>query len=208
MFSTHSITFSYNSSKIFSYPDISLTGGEDLLILGESGIGKTTFLHIMAGLLRPITGELELLGTRIDQLSDRQLDHFRGKNIGLVYQRFQFIRSLVLEENLMLVQKLAGVKRDLTKIKDILASLNIADKLKTPPHRLSQGEQQRAAMAMAMVNSPNLILADEPTANLDDKNCEKVASILKQQARDTDAHMIIITHDQRLKSHFKNQIQL
>ncbi|MEM9674339.1 MAG: ABC transporter ATP-binding protein [Cyclobacteriaceae bacterium] len=208
MFSTHSLSFAYNQQVSFQFPDIELEAGENLLILGESGIGKTTLLHLMAGLLQPQSGRIELMGTLIHELSSGQSDRFRGSHIGLVFQRPHFVRALSLQENLALVQHLARRPPDKSRIKEVLDGLGIGHKLNEKPHRLSQGEQQRAAIALAVVNRPQLILADEPTSSLDDKNAHRVARLLKEQASTTGAQLIIITHDQRLKEEFPNTITL
>ena len=208
MFKTQSLFFAYNERKEFRFPDIELSPGENLLVLGESGIGKTTLLHIIAGLLKPNSGKVELAGTSIHELSLSQLDRFRGKHMGLVFQRPYFTHALTLEENLGLVQYLSGYPRDKKRIIDVLESLGIAQKIREMPQKLSQGEQQRAAIALAVINKPQLILADEPTSSLDDKNCEKVATLFKEQAAATGAQLIIITHDQRLKDQFPNTLTL
>jgi putative ABC transport system ATP-binding protein len=208
MFRTQSLTFAYNDQISFHFPDIELPAGENLLILGESGIGKTTLLHLMAGLLRPKTGSVELMRTKLNDLRSSKLDHFRGQHIGLIFQRPHFIQALSLKENLSLVQYLAGKKQDKSRINEVVGRLGIEHKLIDKPHRLSQGEQQRAAIAMAVVNHPQLILADEPTSSLDDKNCKKVATLLKEQALATEAQLIIITHDQRLKDEFQYTLAL
>ena len=208
MFKTRSLFFTYNKSAYFSFPDINLAAGEDLLILGESGIGKTTLLHLMAGLLRPESGSVELMGTRLHDLPTEKLDRFRGQYIGLVFQRPYFVHALTLQENLALIQYLAGKKQDKDRIKEVIDGLGIGHKFTEKPHRMSQGEQQRASIALAVVNSPQLILADEPTSSLDDKNSMKVTTLLKEQASATGAQLIIITHDQRLKHQFHNMLQL
>lgn len=208
MLKTHSLFFEYNAQNQFHFPDISLADGEHLLILGDSGVGKTTLLHLMAGLLKPKSGTIELKGIELQALSDAKLDLFRGKNIGLVFQRPHFVKALSLEENLSLVQYLAGNTRNLPYIKEVLDSLGIGHKLKNKPYQLSQGEQQRASIALAVINKPQLILADEPTASLDDKNCEKVAKLLIEQASTTGSQLCIITHDQRLKNLFENTLTI
>lgn len=208
MFKTQSLFFAYNAQTCFYFPDIELSAGEDLLILGESGIGKTTLLHLMAGLLQPKSGSVELMGTKLQELSTGKLDRFRGQHIGLVFQRPHFIHALSLQENLTLAQYLAGNRQDTNRIRKVLESLGIDRKLSGKPHRLSQGEQQRAAIALAVINNPQLILADEPTSSLDDNSCTKVASLLKEQASATGAQLIIITHDQRLKKQFQNTLHL
>ena len=208
MLKTQSLLFAYNSQTEFQFPDIALESGENLLILGESGIGKTTLLHLMAGLLSPQSGSVELMGTELHKLSSKQLDRFRGQHIGLVFQSPHFIQALSVEENLALVQHLSGNSRDNQRIQEVLESLGIGHKLRKKPRQLSQGEQQRASIALAVINNPQLILADEPTASLDDKNCKKVATLLKEQAAATGAHLVIITHDQRLKDEFQNTLTL
>ena len=208
MFKVQSLFFAYNKSTNFHFPDIKLAAGENLLILGESGIGKTTFLHLMAGLLRPGSGSVELMGTKLHDLPIEKLDRFRGQHIGLVFQRPYFVHALTLRENLALIQYLAGKKQDKNRIMEVFDSLGISHKFSEKPYRMSQGEQQRASIALAVVNSPQLILADEPTSSLDDKNSMKVASLLKEQASATGAQLIIITHDQRLKGQFQNTLQL
>jgi len=208
MFRTKSLTFSYNDQTNFTFPDIDLPTGENLLILGESGIGKTTLLHLIAGLLKPKSGCVELMQTNLHDLRTGQLDHFRGQHIGLIFQRPHFVQALSLLQNLALVQYLAGKPQDRKRIKEVVTRLGIEHKLPEKPNRLSQGEQQRAAIAMAVVNHPQIILADEPTSSLDDKNCKRVAALLKEQASATGAQLIIITHDQRLKDQFQYTLEL
>ena len=208
MLETRSLSFAYHEETSFNFPDISLQAGENLLILGESGIGKTTLLHLMAGLLKPFSGTVKLFETSLFQLSLPKLDLFRGQHIGLVFQRPHFTKALTLHQNLNLVQYLSGRPQDHERIKQVTANLGIQSKLSRKPHQLSQGEQQRAAIAMAVANNPQLILADEPTSSLDEKNCMKVCDLLKEQASETNAMLVIITHDKRLQSHFHNQLSL
>ena len=207
MFKTRSLVFAYHPPTEFRFPDIDLEAGQNLLVLGESGIGKTTLLHLMAGFLRPASGRVELMGTALHELSSARLDRFRGRHIGLVFQRPHFVGALSVQENLALVQYLSG-QQDNKRIGQVLESLGVGHKRHEKPHRLSQGEQQRVAIALAVVNRPQLILADEPTSSLDDKNCTKVATLLREQATATGTHLIIITHDQRLKSRFQNTLTL
>jgi len=208
MFQVRSLFFSYNEQNQFRFPDIDLDAGENLLILGDSGIGKTTFLHLMAGLLNPEQGSVALLNTTLQGLTASKLDQFRGQHIGIIYQRPHFIRSLSLDENLALVQHFAHKRQDPKLRKQLLESLNIEHKRNDKPHRLSQGEQQRASIALALINRPELVLADEPTSSLDDKNCMRVINLLKEQVAESGAALIIITHDHRLKEEFANTIEL
>ena len=206
MLETKNLRFKYDDDSVLSFPDIK-TSKENLLILGASGVGKTTFLHLLSGLLKPLEGEIDLIGTPISKLTMSEMDRFRGKNIGIVFQKPHFINSLTVKENLQLAQYISK-KIDKTRISSLLESLGIEDKANKKTLNLSQGEKQRVAIALAIVNSPKLILADEPTSSLDDLNCDKVISLLKDQAAKYKAKLIIITHDYRLKKHFKNTLSL
>ena len=207
MIKTESLKFSYDGKKYFDFPDINLDSGENLLIIGNSGIGKTTLLHLLAGILKPESGSINISGTYISKFSDTELDKFRGDNIGIVFQKPHFISSLTINENLKLAKYLSSSKTS-GDAKKILESLNIEDKYQQKPNQLSEGEKQRASIALALINSPNLILADEPTSSLDDFNCDNVIKLLKKQAKDHKAQLIVITHDARLKKHFKNNLNL
>ena len=207
MIKTESLKFSYDGKKYFDFPDINLDSGENLLIIGNSGIGKTTLLHLLAGILKPESGSINISGTDISKFSVTELDKFRGDNIGIVFQKPHFISSLTINENLKLAKYLSPSKTS-GDAKKILESLNIKDKYQQKPNQLSEGEKQRASIALALINSPNLILADEPTSSLDDFNCDNVIKLLKKQAKDHKAQLIVITHDARLKKHFKNNLNL
>ena len=206
MLETKNLRFKYDNDSELSFPDIK-TSKENLLILGASGVGKTTFLHLLSGLLKPLEGEIDLIGTPISKLTMSEMDRFRGKNIGIVFQKPHFINSLTVKENLQLAQYISK-KIDKTRINSLLESLGIEDKANKKTLNLSQGEKQRVSIALAIVNSPKLILADEPTSSLDDLNCDKVINLLKDQAATYTAKLIIITHDYRLKKHFKNTLSL
>ncbi|MFL2603076.1 MAG: ABC transporter ATP-binding protein [Flavobacteriaceae bacterium] len=207
MIKTRGIKFDYNNQVFFEFPDIEIKTKENLLIIGNSGIGKTTLLHLLAGLLESKSGSIELFGKEISNLNSYQLDTFRGENIGIVFQRSHFVNSLTVKENLELAQFIAN-KKDNNRIDTILKSLGILDKSDKKTNQLSQGEKQRASIALAIVNSPKLILADEPTSSLDDENCDRVIKLLKKQASEFNAQLIVITHDNRLKKHFKKSIKL
>lgn len=208
MIQTQSLSFRYSSEVSFAFPDIVLEKNEHLLILGKSGIGKTTLLHLLAGILRPKAGSIVIEGQELSTLSSSKLDRFRGQKMGLIYQKPHFVQSLTLKENLFLVQYLAGKKQDLNRVKEVLGHLDMLDQLNKSPRKLSQGQQQRASIAMAMLNKPSLILADEPTSSLDDKNCRNVIQLLKDQSSEVGASLIVITHDARLKDQFQNSITL
>ena len=207
MILTKEVEFNYDNQIFFKFQDIDLKSNENLLIIGNSGVGKTTLMHLLAGLLKSSSGSIKLFDQELSQLSSHQLDRFRKKNIGIVFQRPHFVNSLTVKENLQLAQYIAN-KKDNNRIDSILKNLNIFDKSNKKTNQLSQGEKQRASIALAIVNSPKLILADEPTSSLDDANCSKVIELLKKQATDFGAQLIVITHDSRVKKHFKNSIEL
>ena len=207
MLKTKELEFNYENQMFFKFQNIDLKSNENLLIIGDSGVGKTTLMHLLAGLLKSNSGSIKLFDKELNLMSPSQLDSFRKNNIGIVFQRPHFVNSLTVKENLQLAQYIAN-KKDNNRIEDILKNLNIFNKSNKKTNQLSQGEKQRASIALAIVNSPKLILADEPTSSLDDNNCAKVIELLKKQATDFGAQLIVITHDSRLKKHFKNKIEL
>ncbi len=208
MLSTKNITFAYHQHHQFYFPDIELSQGNQALLLGNSGSGKTTYLHLIGGLLRPENGKIVVNGQTITAMSDAQLDIFRGRNIGLIFQRAHFLPALTVRENLQLAQHLAGLPQDRARIIEGLERLGIAHKLNARIQQLSEGEKQRVAICLALLNKPSLILADEPTSSLDDYHAAQVAELLREQAQAQKATLLIVTHDQRLKQYFEHKISL
>jgi putative ABC transport system ATP-binding protein len=208
MLETKQLAFSYDEKKGMAFPDFSLQKGEHCLLLGQSGSGKTTLLHLLGGLLSPSQGSIRIGDTELGQLRASALDHFRGKNIGIVFQKSHFVRALTIGENMALAQQLAGLKPDRERIMELLDRLNITDKFRLKPDRLSVGEQQRAAIARALINQAPIILADEPTSALDDHNAEEVIQLLEEQASVLGSTLLVVTHDKRLKDRFPKQITL
>ncbi|MCB9235343.1 MAG: ATP-binding cassette domain-containing protein [Bacteroidia bacterium] len=205
---TTDLSYAYPGGKALHFPDLSLEAGESMLVLGPSGAGKTTFLHLLAGLISPTSGKITLQEQNLPDLSPRQLDNFRGKNIGLVFQKPVFVKGLTLLENLKLARYLAGNAQNETAIRQLMAQLGLGDKAGRKPGRLSQGELQRASLCRALLNQPAVLLADEPTSALDDANAAKVADLLLEQAQQAGAALLIVTHDQRLKDRFARRIEL
>ncbi len=202
----NSLIFSHSGQSLITFPDINLDSRQALLILGKSGSGKTTLLNLLAGLLRPKQGEIELDGLKFSSISDQELDIFRGKNIGIVFQKPHLIAALNVRQNLELVHFFSKKKGQ--DINALLSDLGISDKANASVLTLSEGEAQRVSIARALANSPKLILADEPTSSLDDENTEKVIRLLKTQAEKIGAALIIVTHDQRVKNHIPNYIEV
>ncbi|MCU0323963.1 MAG: ATP-binding cassette domain-containing protein [Spirosomaceae bacterium] len=202
------LTFSYNEHKKFSFPDFSCSAKETLLILGNSGKGKTTLLHLLALLQTPTGGSIRLKGEEISQLSPKNAAKMRAENIGIIYQKSHFVASLSVLDNLLLANYLADKKQSVERATELARSLGFAEHLNKKTTQLSQGEQQRVSIARALMNNPSIILADEPTSSLDDENCEKVIQLLDNQSNKIGAALIIVTHDQRLKDRFSNRVML
>jgi len=209
MIQTSALRFQYaDAQEIFEFPDLHLKHEEQLLILGKSGVGKTTLLHLLAGLLRPLSGSINLVSQDLDSLTAAQLDTFRGKHIGLVFQNNHAIQSLTVQENVEARLFFSRKPRDSEQISELLTELGLFDVKDRKVRRLSVGQLQRLAIALAVVHEPSLILADEPTSSLDDINCKLVIELLLAQAEKTKANLIIITHDDRVKRYFKNSLNL
>jgi len=210
MIRTSSLNYSYEDTQntTFCFPDIDLPAKENILVVGPSGIGKTTLLHLLAGLLPPKKGTIFISNINLTTLSRKQLDKFRGQNIGLIFQRAHFIRSLTVLQNLTLRQRFSNNKNDRYRREELIMQLGLSNLENKKVYQLSEGQQQRLAIALGVIHKPKVILADEPTSNLDDNNCEKVISLLKKEAQFCNSNLVIITHDQRVKKHFNNQIIL
>jgi lipoprotein-releasing system ATP-binding protein len=208
MIASKNLTFSYHSNKNFVFPDLRCADGEALLILGGSGTGKTTFLHLLALLLQPKNGEIWIGDTNAASVSAAEAAAIRAARIGMVYQRPHFVRALSVIDNLLLSNYLASKTQQKDHAKALAKTLGFAEHLSKPTYQLSQGEQQRVSIARALMNTPNVILADEPTSSLDDTNCAAVIDLLKSQSQKIGASLVVVTHDQRLKDVFSNQVQI
>ena len=167
----------YDGKAVVEVPSLTLASGEHCLMLGKSGSGKTTLLYALAGVLKPLAGEIMLDSANIAALSGAALDAFRGKNIGIIYQTLHMASALSVLENILLVQYAAGVTQDTKKAEMLLAQLGLIDYRHKKPDELSQGQQQRVAIARAAINAPKLILGDEPTSALDDEACDAVMQL-------------------------------
>jgi putative ABC transport system ATP-binding protein len=208
MISTKNITFSYNKDQTFIMPDLFCQAGSTILVTGNSGKGKTTYLHILAGLLKPKSGEIFIDNKEISHLKGSKADKFRGKNIGVVFQKSHFIASLSVLENLEMASWLATGKKHKIRAKELLQKLDIAEQAHKLPSLLSVGQQQRVSIARALMNEPKVLLADEPTSSLDDKNADNVIELLETLSKEYKTALIIVTHDNRIKEKFTNQITM
>jgi ABC-type lipoprotein export system ATPase subunit len=208
MFEIRKLSHVYDSTEVLKVDAWQVEQGSEWLVLGPSGSGKTTLLHILAGILKPTAGNVKVAGQDLGALAANELDRFRGRSIGLVLQRLHLMTSLTVIDNLLLAQYLAALPQDRQSAQTVLAGLSLADKIAAYPHQLSFGQAQRVAVARAVVNRPKLLLADEPTSNLDDERCIQALELLQGQARACNATLVIATHDQRIKSRMANQFVL
>lgn len=208
MLEVKNVAFAYGPNARFRFPDFACAKGEHWLMLGQSGCGKTTLLHLVAGLLRPETGSVSIKGTEASRLSGAAADRFRGQNIGIVFQQNHLMRALSVTENVLAAQYFAGAKQDRARVQNLLGALGLSEHAHKKTRHLSQGQQQRVAIARALVNRPALILADEPTSSLDDTNTDQVIGLLESAASQEGASLLIVTHDTRLKARFSNRIEL
>ncbi len=208
MIKTSRLTFTYPGQSVLQFPDLHCGSNEHALILGPSGSGKTTMLHLLGGLISPSSGEIVIGSTSVHTLKGHALDVFRGKNIGIIFQKPHFIRSLTALENLELTQSLSGNKPDRNHALALLEGLSIASKANAKTDTMSIGEQQRLAIARALMNHPSIILADEPSSALDDVHCQKMIELLLQVANEQNANLIVVTHDSRIKDMIAKRIFL
>lgn len=198
----------YGGQTALSIDRFEAAAGEHWLVLGPSGCGKTTLLHVIAGLLRPSEGEVEVAGQPLAALSGAALDRWRGATLGIVPQKLHLVASLTVLENLLLAQFLAGLPEDRARAGAVLASVGLGGKGGARPARLSHGEAQRAAVARSVVNRPKLLIADEPTSNLDDANCALTLTLLESQASECGATLVLATHDRRARPRFQRRLEL
>jgi putative ABC transport system ATP-binding protein len=197
-----------NLTKIYGKGDTAVTAlnnvsftmqrGQFTAIIGPSGSGKSTLLHIIGGVDTPTSGKVFIDGTDIYKLNRSQLAIFRRRQIGLIYQFYNLIPILNLEENISLPLLLDNRRQDKARLKELLSTLGLEDRVNHLPNQLSGGQQQRASIGRALINKPALVLADEPTGNLDSKNSEEIISLLKLYNQKYNQTLIVITHDERI----------
>jgi putative ABC transport system ATP-binding protein len=180
---------------------LSVSPGEIVLIMGPSGSGKTTLLSMLGALLKPTEGVIQLNGTTISSLAENRLPDIRLKQFGFVFQDFNLLSALTALENVAIVAELAGVRSGEARRKAnaLLTELGLVERLNFLPEKLSGGEKQRVAIARALINNPTLILADEPTANLDSRIGHEIMRLLQRLAKEQRRSVVIVSHDQRIK---------
>ena len=195
--------FGEGQTAVTAVNDVSLSvsPGEIVLIMGPSGSGKTTLLLMLGALLRPTQGTIRFDDQVLSDLREDRLPDIRLRQVGFVFQDFNLLSALSAVENVALVARLAGARRDTAREKasGILTGLGLGDRLEFLPEKLSGGEKQRVSIARALVNDPALVLADEPTANLDSKNGHELMRRLQEIARQSGISVVVVSHDQRIR---------
>jgi ABC-type lipoprotein export system ATPase subunit len=207
MIAVSGLAHRYGAAQALRLPEWNVAQGERWLILGRSGSGKTTLLHSLAGLVRPSEGRIEVAGRDLRSISGTEMDRWRGATVGIVLQALHLLKHLTVRDNLRLAQYLARAPQDDARVAEALGALGVGDKAGRKPSELSQGEQQRVAIARAVVNRPKLLLADEPTANLDDIAAATVLDLLEKAAA-YGATLVVATHDARVKQRFEKTLTL
>ena len=206
--SINNLTFSYGEAPLLRIDQFDVSARDRVAVLGPSGCGKTTFVHLIAGLLRPQSGNIRLNGIDISGLGEQEIDRIRGQHIGIVFQRLHLVPSISVLDNLMLAQRLARCPVDRTYALELLSLLGIDGLPNQMPQNLSQGQAQRVAVARAMVHRPSLLVADEPTSALDDQNARDAIEVLCNVTDRNDAALIIVTHDQRVRGRMDRTLEL
>ncbi|MCQ3977460.1 MAG: ABC transporter ATP-binding protein [Anaerolineae bacterium] len=195
--------FGSGSTEVTAVRDLSLSiaAGEVVLIMGPSGSGKTTLLSMLGGLLKPSSGRIQIGPDEISAMDERRLPEVRLRRIGFIFQDFNLLSALSCLDNVAIVAQLAGLSRSQARqrARQLLEQLGLGHRLNFLPEKLSGGEKQRVAIARALVNRPDLILADEPTANLDSQHGHETMRLLRRIAKEENRSVIIVSHDQRIK---------
>ena len=196
---------------VLTVPDFLVEKGEQVIIAGPSGSGKTTLLHVIAGLLPATSGDILWDGSSFKQMTEKQRDHWRALNIGYIFQNFNLLPSLTAEENILAACAFANCKckpEHKKAANELLARVGLADKASSKPSRLSMGEQQRVAIARALINRPGLILADEPTASLDQENITKVLALIQSLCEEKNSTLLLATHDPLVMARFSRRYEM
>lgn len=189
------LTKKYDNTFALNNVSLRIKKGEFVMIVGKSGSGKSTLLHLLCGIDEPTDGIVKINNTNIFELNNKDLAFFRRENIGLVFQAYNLLPALTVKENILLPTYISGRKKD--NLKDIISILSLEDKLDSMPYELSGGGKQRVAIARALINDPKIILADEPTGNLDSKSSIEIMEYLKK-CNKRGKTILMVTHDNEL----------
>ena len=187
-----------NEVRALDDVSFSVEKGQFVAIIGPSGSGKSTLLHILGGVDRPTSGKVYLEGQDVFAQNEEQLAIFRRRQVGLIYQFYNLIPVLDVTENITLPVLLDGRKVNADRLRSLLETLNLTDRARHLPSQLSGGQQQRVSIGRALMNAPAVVLADEPTGNLDSKNSQEIVELLKKSNREYGQTLIVITHDESI----------
>lgn len=193
---------------ILDIPSFRIEAGEQVVLLGKSGGGKTTLLHIIAGITKADTGAVKIDGINMVDLSESGRDRVRAAKVGYVFQTFNLLAPFSALENVRLGMTFARGKHDLSRATELLQKVGLADRMHYKPGALSVGQQQRVAVARALANRPQLLLADEPTANVDTTNQQKIIDLIRNVCREEKVALLLVTHSQEVANQFDRVEQL
>jgi putative ABC transport system ATP-binding protein len=193
--------------EVLDIPEFSLAKGEQVALRGASGTGKTTLLHVIAGIVRAEAGSVKVAGADMAGLDEAARDAWRAKHVGYVFQTFNLLQAFSALENVALASMFAGEAK-LGRAKELLARVGMEERLDYLPRKLSIGQQQRVAVARALVNAPALVLADEPTGNLDRANADTALTLLRETCRESGAALLVVSHDERVVQQFERVVDL
>lgn len=187
---------------VLDVPEFRVASGEQVVLMGRSGSGKTTLLHVIAGIARADRGRVELNGTDVSKLDEAAADRYRAKNLGYVFQTFNLLPAFSALENVMLGMSFGGARPDRARALKLLDRVGLSRRLSHKPGALSVGEQQRVAVARALANRPKLLLADEPTANVDTANQQRIIDLIREACQDEKISLLLVTHTPEVAEQF------
>lgn len=194
--------------QILDIPRFELTAGEQVVLKGRSGCGKTTMLHVIAGISTPDSGSVKIDGLDITRMPEAGRDRFRAEKIGYVFQTFNLLPAFTALENVIMGMSFAAGKFDKDRALSLLDRVGLAERAHHKPGQLSVGQQQRVAVARAMANKPKLLLADEPTANVDPASQQVVVDLIRETCRDEGVTLLMVTHAPEVTEQFEKQVKL
>lgn len=190
--------------EVLNVPTFSLGAGEERALRGESGGGKTTFLNLVSGILVPDSGSVALGGVEMTALAEPARDRLRAGKLGYIFQTFNLLQGFTVLENVVLGMSFAGGGADRARARDLLVTMGLGHRLGHFPRQLSTGQQQRVAVARALANRPALVLADEPTGNLDPRNAREALDLIRDACRENGAALLLVSHDEGVLAQFAN----
>jgi ABC-type lipoprotein export system ATPase subunit len=191
------------SLPILDVAEFQVPAAQQVLLMGRSGSGKTTLLQIIAGLMRPDSGKVEVAGQDIGTLSEPERDRFRALHLGYVFQTFNLLPGFSALENVLLAMSFGGQKTDAARARGLLGRVGLSHRMRHKPSMLSVGEQQRVSVARALANRPKLLLADEPTASVDARHQQQIVDLIRETCREEDVALLMVTHADEIASQFE-----